>query len=120
MTIFSLCLRLLILISAWFALQVKINKGKGASVRKLVDCLYRSDKEHWPKTFHLALEQADYYEASDLWNWKEGAVQVICHRVWVVLMFALLLQALKRGALSPSSVSFSCKLSRTLMALYQS
>ncbi|XP_065263043.1 antiviral innate immune response receptor RIG-I [Emys orbicularis] len=52
--------------------QVKELKGRMAGAVKLTECLSRSDKENWPKTFHLALEQAGYDRASKLWNMKEG------------------------------------------------
>ncbi|XP_061487966.1 antiviral innate immune response receptor RIG-I [Rhineura floridana] len=53
--------------------QIKRNSGNAAGVVKLTKCLCRSDKENWPKTFQLALEQAEYYIQSNLWNWKEGS-----------------------------------------------
>ncbi|XP_060093158.1 antiviral innate immune response receptor RIG-I [Heteronotia binoei] len=46
--------------------QVRQNNGKAASALKLADCLYRSDKTNWPKTFQLALEQTNYAYIS--WN----------------------------------------------------
>ncbi|XP_015270024.1 PREDICTED: probable ATP-dependent RNA helicase DDX58 [Gekko japonicus] len=52
-------------------IQVKRNKGKGASAIKLVECLYRSDKVHWPKTFQLALEQGTY-DVATVWNLTDG------------------------------------------------
>nr|XP_006123152.1 probable ATP-dependent RNA helicase DDX58 isoform X1 [Pelodiscus sinensis] len=52
--------------------QVKEHKGPMAGAVKLIECLCRSDKENWPKTFHLALDRAGYDEASKLWNMKEG------------------------------------------------
>ncbi|XP_066469374.1 antiviral innate immune response receptor RIG-I [Tiliqua scincoides] len=52
--------------------QVTANKGRGAGALKLLDCLCRSDKEHWPKTFQIALEQAEFYNESKLWDLKEG------------------------------------------------
>ncbi|KAL8203044.1 UNVERIFIED_CONTAM: hypothetical protein K2H54_036536 [Gekko kuhli] len=53
-------------------IQVKRNKGKGASALKLADCLYRSDKVHWPKTFQLALEQENYGDIAEVWDFKDG------------------------------------------------
>uniref|UniRef100_A0A8C3RXJ2 RNA helicase n=1 Tax=Chelydra serpentina TaxID=8475 RepID=A0A8C3RXJ2_CHESE len=52
-------------------LQVKDRKGRMAAAVKLTECLCRSDKENWPKTFHLALERAGYDTESKLWNMKE-------------------------------------------------
>ncbi|XP_053159976.1 antiviral innate immune response receptor RIG-I isoform X2 [Hemicordylus capensis] len=52
-------------------LQLNHNKGKGASATKLLECLGRSDKAHWPKTFQTALDRADYYCESRLWDLKE-------------------------------------------------
>ncbi|CAM2114646.1 unnamed protein product [Caretta caretta] len=52
-------------------LQVRELKGRMAGAVKLTECLSRSDKENWPKTFHLALERAGYDPASKLWNMKE-------------------------------------------------
>nr|XP_028567752.1 probable ATP-dependent RNA helicase DDX58 [Podarcis muralis] len=58
--------------------QVKRNEGNAAGMRKLVECLCRSDKENWPKTFQLALEQAEFYDQSELWNLNEGSVDNTC------------------------------------------
>ncbi|EMP30788.1 Putative ATP-dependent RNA helicase DDX58 [Chelonia mydas] len=52
-------------------LQVRELKGRMAGAVKLIECLSRSDKENWPKTFHLALERAGYDPTSKLWNMKE-------------------------------------------------
>uniref|UniRef100_A0ABM5FRV1 RNA helicase n=1 Tax=Pogona vitticeps TaxID=103695 RepID=A0ABM5FRV1_9SAUR len=52
--------------------QAKVKDGKGASARKFLDCLYRSDKENWPKTFQMALEEAEYYNESKLWDLKQA------------------------------------------------
>uniref|UniRef100_A0A8D0KN31 RNA helicase n=1 Tax=Salvator merianae TaxID=96440 RepID=A0A8D0KN31_SALMN len=52
--------------------QAKKNYGKRASVEKLIDCLCRSDKENWPKTFQLALEHAEFYDQSRLLDMGEG------------------------------------------------
>ncbi|XP_029471605.1 LOW QUALITY PROTEIN: probable ATP-dependent RNA helicase DDX58 [Rhinatrema bivittatum] len=37
-------------------IQIAENRGPIAGSEKLIACLLRSDKEAWPKTFHLALE----------------------------------------------------------------
>uniref|UniRef100_A0A8C3UPU3 RNA helicase n=1 Tax=Catharus ustulatus TaxID=91951 RepID=A0A8C3UPU3_CATUS len=44
---------------------------KAAGITKLIECLCRSDKENWPKSLQLALDNAGYYNASELWNIKE-------------------------------------------------
>uniref|UniRef100_A0A8C5X2C9 RNA helicase n=1 Tax=Malurus cyaneus samueli TaxID=2593467 RepID=A0A8C5X2C9_9PASS len=41
---------------------------KAAGITKLIECLCRSDKENWPKSLQLALDNAGYYNASELWN----------------------------------------------------
>nr|XP_060618505.1 antiviral innate immune response receptor RIG-I [Anolis sagrei ordinatus] len=48
--------------------QTKVTSGKGASMMKLLECLRRSDKVNWPKTFQLALDEADYVNESKLLN----------------------------------------------------
>ncbi|KAF7244727.1 putative ATP-dependent RNA helicase DDX58 [Varanus komodoensis] len=53
--------------------QAKINNGRAGAAAKLLECLYRTDKENWPKTFQLALDQADYLKESELWDMKEGS-----------------------------------------------
>ncbi|KAJ7335401.1 hypothetical protein JRQ81_013342 [Phrynocephalus forsythii] len=52
--------------------QAKEREGKGASTRKFLDCLYRSDKENWPKIFQLALDEAEYLNESKLWDLKQA------------------------------------------------
>uniref|UniRef100_A0A8C0UVE0 RNA helicase n=1 Tax=Cyanistes caeruleus TaxID=156563 RepID=A0A8C0UVE0_CYACU len=44
---------------------------KAAGITKLIECLCRSDKENWPKSLQLALDNAGYYNASVLWNIRE-------------------------------------------------
>uniref|UniRef100_A0A8C9NGH5 RNA helicase n=1 Tax=Serinus canaria TaxID=9135 RepID=A0A8C9NGH5_SERCA len=46
---------------------------KAAGITKLIECLCRSDKENWPKSLQLALDNAGYYNASELWNIREDA-----------------------------------------------
>ncbi|XP_048358970.1 antiviral innate immune response receptor RIG-I [Sphaerodactylus townsendi] len=48
--------------------QIKKNGTRAESASKLVACLCRSDKENWPKTFHLALAEAEYENIIQLWN----------------------------------------------------
>uniref|UniRef100_A0A670ZCJ3 RNA helicase n=1 Tax=Pseudonaja textilis TaxID=8673 RepID=A0A670ZCJ3_PSETE len=50
--------------------QISRNKGRRASASKLVECLYRSDKEHWPKMFQHALYEAGYDGHGKLWDLK--------------------------------------------------
>ncbi|XP_070598560.1 antiviral innate immune response receptor RIG-I isoform X1 [Erythrolamprus reginae] len=50
--------------------QISDNKGRSASAKKLVECLLRSDKEHWPKTFPIALYESGYKTQSEYWNLK--------------------------------------------------
>uniref|UniRef100_A0A8C8AUT4 RNA helicase n=1 Tax=Otus sunia TaxID=257818 RepID=A0A8C8AUT4_9STRI len=45
--------------------------SKAAGVTKLIECLCRSDKENWPKSLQLALDNAGYYNASELWDMRE-------------------------------------------------
>ncbi|NXH52093.1 DDX58 helicase, partial [Rhabdornis inornatus] len=52
-------------------LQVCEYRSKAAGITKLIECLCRSDKENWPKSLQLALDNAGYYNASELWNIKE-------------------------------------------------
>ncbi|NXQ57197.1 DDX58 helicase, partial [Anthoscopus minutus] len=52
-------------------LQVFECRGKAAGITKLIECLCRSDKENWPKSLQLALDNAGYYNASELWNIRE-------------------------------------------------
>uniref|UniRef100_A0A8C5SZI1 RNA helicase n=1 Tax=Laticauda laticaudata TaxID=8630 RepID=A0A8C5SZI1_LATLA len=48
--------------------QIRCNKGRRASAIKLVECLCRSDKEHWPKIFQHALYEAGYNNHGKLWD----------------------------------------------------
>uniref|UniRef100_U3ERF7 RNA helicase n=1 Tax=Micrurus fulvius TaxID=8637 RepID=U3ERF7_MICFL len=50
--------------------QISRNKGRSASASKLVECLYRSDKEYWPKTFQNALYEAKHKTLGELWDLK--------------------------------------------------
>uniref|UniRef100_A0A2D4NV97 RNA helicase n=1 Tax=Micrurus surinamensis TaxID=129470 RepID=A0A2D4NV97_MICSU len=50
--------------------QISHNKGRSASASKLVECLYRSDKEYWPKTFQNALYEAKHKTLGELWDLK--------------------------------------------------
>uniref|UniRef100_A0A8C3Y5H0 RNA helicase n=1 Tax=Catharus ustulatus TaxID=91951 RepID=A0A8C3Y5H0_CATUS len=52
-------------------LQISEYRSKAAGITKLIECLCRSDKENWPKSLQLALDNAGYYNASELWNIKE-------------------------------------------------
>ncbi|XP_032532119.1 probable ATP-dependent RNA helicase DDX58 isoform X2 [Chiroxiphia lanceolata] len=52
-------------------LQICEYRSKAAGITKLIECLCRSDKENWPKSLHLALDMAGYYNASELWNLRE-------------------------------------------------
>ncbi|KAM9368012.1 antiviral innate immune response receptor RIG-I [Phaethornis superciliosus] len=52
-------------------LQISENRSKAAGITKLIECLCRSDKENWPKCLQLALDNAGYYNASELWNMRE-------------------------------------------------
>ncbi|NXO30488.1 DDX58 helicase, partial [Cisticola juncidis] len=52
-------------------LQVCEYRSKAAGITKLIECLCRSDKENWPKSLQLALDNAGYYNASELWNIRE-------------------------------------------------
>ncbi|NXD05267.1 DDX58 helicase, partial [Certhia familiaris] len=52
-------------------LQVREYRSKAAGITKLIECLCRSDKEQWPKSLQLALDNAGYYSASELWNIRE-------------------------------------------------
>ncbi|NXY21151.1 DDX58 helicase, partial [Atrichornis clamosus] len=53
-------------------LQVCEYRSKAAGITKLIECLCRSDKENWPKSLQLALDNAGYYNASQLWDIREG------------------------------------------------
>uniref|UniRef100_A0A1W7RE07 RNA helicase n=1 Tax=Agkistrodon contortrix contortrix TaxID=8713 RepID=A0A1W7RE07_AGKCO len=50
--------------------QISERKGRQASASKLIECLCRSDKEHWPKTFQIALHEAGYNKHKKLWDLK--------------------------------------------------
>ncbi|NXG66239.1 DDX58 helicase, partial [Hemiprocne comata] len=52
-------------------LQVHEYRSKAAGITKLIECLGRSDKENWPKCLQLALDNAGYYNASELWDMRE-------------------------------------------------
>ncbi|NWW95158.1 DDX58 helicase, partial [Rhynochetos jubatus] len=52
-------------------LQISEHRSKAAGITKLIECLCRSDKENWPKSLQLALDNAGYYNASELWNMRE-------------------------------------------------
>nr|4A2W_A Chain A, RETINOIC ACID INDUCIBLE PROTEIN I [Anas platyrhynchos]4A2W_B Chain B, RETINOIC ACID INDUCIBLE PROTEIN I [Anas platyrhynchos] len=51
--------------------QISENRSKAAGITKLIECLCRSDKEHWPKSLQLALDTTGYYRASELWDIRE-------------------------------------------------
>ncbi|XP_009462535.1 PREDICTED: probable ATP-dependent RNA helicase DDX58 [Nipponia nippon] len=52
-------------------LQISEYRSKAAGITKLIECLCRSDKENWPKSLQLALDNAGYYNASELWDMRE-------------------------------------------------
>ncbi|KAM6289427.1 antiviral innate immune response receptor RIG-I [Aegotheles albertisi] len=52
-------------------LQISENRSKAAGITRLIECLCRSDKENWPKCLQMALENAGYYNASELWDMRE-------------------------------------------------
>ncbi|XP_009883559.1 PREDICTED: probable ATP-dependent RNA helicase DDX58 [Charadrius vociferus] len=52
-------------------LQISEYRSKTAGITKLIECLCRSDKENWPKSLQLALDNTGYYNASDLWGMRE-------------------------------------------------
>ncbi|NXO84617.1 DDX58 helicase, partial [Sitta europaea] len=58
-------------------LQVCEYRSKAAGITKLIECLCRSDKENWPKSLQLALDNAGYYNASELWNIREDNGKVV-------------------------------------------
>ncbi|KAM3846620.1 antiviral innate immune response receptor RIG-I isoform 2-T2 [Vipera latastei] len=61
------CLR----IQEWEEIRkISERKGRKASASKLVECLCRSDKEHWPKTFQIALHMNGYDKQIKLWDLK--------------------------------------------------
>ncbi|XP_035418859.2 antiviral innate immune response receptor RIG-I isoform X2 [Cygnus atratus] len=51
--------------------QISESRSKAAGITKLIECLCRSDKEHWPKSLQLALDNTGYYRASELWDMRE-------------------------------------------------
>nr|QDE10796.1 cytoplasmic helicases retinoic acid-inducible protein I [Andrias davidianus] len=53
-------------------LKISEMKGPTAGAEKLINCLLRSDKEEWPKTFCLALEYVNSGTVLELWNVKPG------------------------------------------------
>ncbi|XP_054665021.1 antiviral innate immune response receptor RIG-I isoform X2 [Grus americana] len=53
-------------------LQISEYRSKAAGITKLIECLCRSDKENWPKSLQLALNNTGYYNASELWDMREG------------------------------------------------
>ncbi|NXW57640.1 DDX58 helicase, partial [Eurystomus gularis] len=52
-------------------LQISEYRSKAAGITKLIECLCRSDKENWPKSLQLALDNTGYYNASELWDMRE-------------------------------------------------
>ncbi|NXJ32467.1 DDX58 helicase, partial [Ciconia maguari] len=52
-------------------LQISEYRSKAAGITKLIECLCRSDKENWPKSLQLALDNTGYYNASQLWDMRE-------------------------------------------------
>ncbi|KFV82733.1 putative ATP-dependent RNA helicase DDX58, partial [Struthio camelus australis] len=52
-------------------LQISEHRSKPAGITKLIECLCRSDKEDWPKSLQLALDNTGYYRASELWDMTE-------------------------------------------------
>ncbi|XP_009075234.1 PREDICTED: probable ATP-dependent RNA helicase DDX58 [Acanthisitta chloris] len=52
-------------------MQISEHRSKAAGITKLIECLCRSDKENWPKTLQIALDNAEYYSASELWAVRE-------------------------------------------------
>ncbi|KFP91126.1 putative ATP-dependent RNA helicase DDX58, partial [Apaloderma vittatum] len=52
-------------------LQVHESRSKAAGITKLIECLCRSDKENWPKSLQLALDETGHYNASQLWDMRE-------------------------------------------------
>lgn len=49
-------------------LQETNTKGTTAGAQKLIDCLLRSDKKEWPKTFSLVLERYECKEVLEVWK----------------------------------------------------
>lgn len=56
-------------------MQVCSNKGIMAGAEKMAECLLRSDKENWPKTLKLALDN-DNNSFSELWMVEKDAKDV--------------------------------------------
>ncbi|XP_008939124.1 PREDICTED: probable ATP-dependent RNA helicase DDX58 [Merops nubicus] len=54
-------------------LQISEYRSKAAGITKLIECLCRSDKENWPKSLQLALDNTGYYSASELWDAREDS-----------------------------------------------
>ncbi|NXH19420.1 DDX58 helicase, partial [Bucco capensis] len=52
-------------------LQISEHRSKAAGITKLIEYLCRSDKEQWPKSLQLALDNTGYYNASQLWDMRE-------------------------------------------------
>ncbi|KFZ58430.1 putative ATP-dependent RNA helicase DDX58, partial [Podiceps cristatus] len=52
-------------------LKSREYRSKAAGITKLIECLCRSDKENWPKSLQLALDNTGYYNASELWDMRE-------------------------------------------------
>jgi len=57
-------------------MQISEYRSKAAGITKLIECLCRSDKENWPKSLQLALDNTGYYTASELWDMREGKLQI--------------------------------------------
>ncbi|XP_033928963.1 antiviral innate immune response receptor RIG-I isoform X3 [Melopsittacus undulatus] len=55
-------------------LQISEYRSKAAGITKLIECLCRSDKENWPKSLQLALDNTGYYNASELWDMREEEI----------------------------------------------
>ncbi|NXI65277.1 DDX58 helicase, partial [Anseranas semipalmata] len=51
--------------------QISESRSKAAGITRLIECLCRSDKEHWPKSLQLALDNTGYCNASELWGMRE-------------------------------------------------
>ncbi|NXC42753.1 DDX58 helicase, partial [Penelope pileata] len=51
--------------------QISENRSRAAGITRLIECLCRSDKEHWPKSLQLALDNTGYYHASEMWDMRE-------------------------------------------------
>ncbi|XP_077331374.1 antiviral innate immune response receptor RIG-I-like [Lithobates pipiens] len=49
-------------------LQETRTKGTTSGAQKLIDCLLRSDKKEWPKTFTLALQRYECEEVLQVWK----------------------------------------------------